>query len=309
MYAVTSNGSRVRCIGTYEEGSRGQWGGLGDRLFLQTSTGGRVAFSDEVFPVSPDDTDPVAYGLSRPTGTSVLFTSGNKRHLYKISANGKDQEDISFLRRHDDVVYHPAGMHIVAVGVDEDGTYGIHIATNAGKERHLLVLSEDAKRVYSLSFSSSGELFYAAEHENRYDVHSVALQGGPTGDVLAGGLGTHYTSDFPITKAVVSQFRPSPIAIQVGTSVGNSCPGETLVSKGRKTTVLEAGLPTEPVGWLPNGDLAYVSLDQSCDISQALHVWDGEEEHLVVEAPTAVAIRGILPDPPDPPTKVPEVIA
>jgi hypothetical protein len=312
LFAATPNGSRVRCIGAYEEGTEGNWGGLGDRLFLRSSTGGTVLFSNKTFQVTPNDTHPMAYGLSRPTGTSTLFTSGDKRRLYKVSANGKEQEDISFLRRHDEVIYHPAGMHIAAVGVDHDGTYGIHIATNTGKDPHLLVLSEDAKRVYSLSFSTIGELFYVAEHDDHYDVHSVSLEGDPSGDVeTGGGLATYYTSDRPITKAFVSQFRFSPIAIQVGTTEGNSCPSETVVSKGTNIISIgtDTGASTEPVGWLPNGDLAYVSLTGDCDTNQGVHIWDGDEERLLLDGPSAVAVRGLMPDPPDPPTKEPEVVA
>ena len=154
LYAAAPGEVQARCIGRTNEGTHPMWGGDADRLFVATSTGARVLFDEGHRDLSPSDVSPIAFGLSRPVGESVLFTSGDKRRLYKIPAAGGDTQDISFLRRHEEVIYHPAGRHILAVGVDRSGTYGIFVANNEGTEANLLVLSEDAKRVFSLTGSS-----------------------------------------------------------------------------------------------------------------------------------------------------------
>jgi hypothetical protein len=94
----------------------------------------------------------------------------------KVDAFGEEPYDISFLADHDEVVYHPAGTHVATTGTDGDGTYGVWLATNLGEEPQLLAIGEDARRIFSLGFRHDGTtLYYAAEHDDRYDVHALRL--------------------------------------------------------------------------------------------------------------------------------------
>lgn len=274
-------------------------------------------FDDRRYELNPFGAHPAALGLSRPTGTSVLFETNHLTDLVKMDAAGGDRQYVSFLERHDEAIYHPAGEHIVAAGVDDRGDYGVFVATNEGTEPHLLVLGEDAKRVYSLTFSPTGYLYYAAEHDDHYDVHGVGMEGAPSGDILESGLATFYSSESPIHEVVSSQFQPgAPLAVQVETAEG-ACetvvvtdprPGEKNAEIPLTDGILE-GRSTAPVGWLPNGDLVLEGTDDRCRSTGEVFVWDGDGTTLLATGATAVAVRGLMPDPPDPPTKEPEVIA
>src|SRR5688500_5072720 len=158
LYASSPDGSEVRCIGRSKRGVLPGWGGDADRFFLQVRVGAQVVFDDRRYELNPFGAHPAALGLSRPTGTSVLFETDHLTDLVKMDAAGGDRQYVSFLERHDEAIYHPAGEHIVAAGVDDRGDYGVFVATNEGTEPHLLVLGEDAKRVYSLTFSPTGYL-------------------------------------------------------------------------------------------------------------------------------------------------------
>jgi hypothetical protein len=60
---------------------------------------------------------------------------------------------------------------------------------------------------------------------------------------------------------------------------------------------------------MPNGDLVLAGVGNNCRYTGEVFVWDGTSTELLTTGATAVAVRGTLPDPPDPPTKVPKVIA
>ncbi|MGH2808330.1 MAG: TolB family protein [Actinomycetota bacterium] len=313
LYASSSDGEGVLCLGRAPEGGHPAWGGLGDRLFLTLSgSRGRMLFPDKDVTLEPGLMRPISFGLSRPRGLSVLFASADRRRLYKMPATGGRLEDISFLKRHDEAVYHPAGEHIAVVGERRDGKYGIFLATNLGTDPQLLVVGEDAKRIYSLSFAPNGFLYYAAEHEDRYDVHGVSLLPTPAGKVDTDRLETYYSSPDVITKVVSSPFHDEgELAIEVGTD-GDGCPSRTVLYTPRNK---EQDLPfdtltsTEPIAWMPNRDLVFTTLDdETCDTTGDVYVYDGTADLLIEDART-VAVRGIYRAAPDPPNVLPEVVA
>ena len=332
LYASSADGSEVRCIGRSKEGYLSGWGGSADRFFVATPVGAQVVFSDRRYTFNSFGAHPSALGLSRPTGTSVLFETNHFTDLVKMNATGGERQYVSFLRRHDEALYHPAGEHIVASGVDDRGRYGIFLASNEGTDPQLLVLGEDAKRVFSLTFAPDGSLYYVAEHDGRYDVHSVSMSGAGGGDIATGGLATYYSSKNEISEVVVSQFGFGPLAIRVGTNDG-ACPSKTVLwdeARGgsgsseaearanfvaRSTTPIAAdefaGDGTDPVGWLPNGDLVLTTVEgPRCDPTGDVYTWNEKQgATLITDDASAVAIRGSFPPPPDPPTKEPKVVA
>jgi hypothetical protein len=279
---------------------------------LQLSGGiSRVIFRDREAELA-SGMRPFSQGLSRPRGLSALFISADQRRLYKMPSNGGPIEDISFLKRHDEAVYHPAGEHIAVVGEDGDGTYGIFLATNLGTDPQLLVVGEDAKRIYSLSFSPAGFLYYAAEHDDHNDVHGVSLVPSGEGDVDTSPLQTYYSSPDTITKVVSSPFRDDgKLAIQIG-SEGDSCPSKTILQRRRRTIAqldVDPATSTDPIGWLPNGRLVFATLGDDCDLIEGVHTFGTDGSSLLVEGAYAVAVRGVYPSAPDPPNVLPEVVA
>ena len=335
LFSSRPNGSRVRCLVKAREGQDLRWGPAADRAFLFTSLGGRMLLPDL------ERTDRLDYipqaipqGWSRPQGTAFLWVSPDNTELVKVDAATGDVTNVTFLARTDEAIYHPAGEHILAVGEDDEGRYGIFMATNEGTEPQLLVLSEDAKRIYSMSFGRSGSLFYAAEHETHYDAHEVTFgQMGDTGEIQT-ELKTLYSSPHPISKVVVSPFenRP-PVAIQVGTEDGNSCPSRTLIwtkklgavsfrdmSDAKRANiygdvddpVLSDKLDessTEPIGWLPRGQLVVRTLGEDCDSTEGVYEWSPLTPKLLLEGARAVAVRAPYPEPPPPPEQELEVVA
>jgi len=197
-------------------------------------------------------------------------------------------------------------------GTARDGTYGLWLATNLGEEPQLLAIGEDARRIFSLSFSQDGTtIYYAAEHDHRYDVHALRLalndsegrirdaelktiQSAPTamGDVIAPLLGTH----------------------RIAYSVG-SCE-ERKVTRVWNGSVAELGgrladLSTEPIGWLPAGELLVLVRADGCSGPGALFAWHVRTDRItrLADGVGAAATRSVLPPPPPPPGSEQQVIA
>jgi hypothetical protein len=225
-------------------------------------------------------------------------------------AFGAKPFDISFLADHDEVVYHPAGTHVAVTGTDEDGTYGLWLATNLGKEHQLLAIGEDARRIFSLSFEHDGRsLYYAAEHDDRYDVHSLRLalqdEEGKTRDAK---LSTLDTADTEMGDLVTNEFTVDLVAYTVG-----SCEDKkTTRVYDRSITELGgplAGFSTEPVGWLPDGELLVIARESGCEGAGTLFSWRPEETNRLVADVSAAGVRAMLPPAPGPPGSKQEVVA
>jgi hypothetical protein len=306
LYSTQPDGSGIRCIEDLpEEGTDMGWGGQGDRVAFDTPSGGLVLLDGDEHTFQPSDPDPTFQGLSRPVGTSLVYISGDGRRLFKVPVDGGPEEDISFLKRHDEVVYHPSGTSVIAVGEDRAGIYGVFFATNEGTDVRLLAVGEDAKRIYSLAFSHDGRtLYYAAEHEDRYDLHSLALtdKKKQESDEAAAEerLRTLHSSEQPIDNVVVSEFtRRPPVAFTEG-----DC------ENGRRTSIWDHGAIEKvaggdgrfstPSGWLPDGTLAVTTSAEGCGEPGTVSLWTGGKSQALVADVSDAAIRSQLPAPPRP---------
>jgi hypothetical protein len=302
LFVAKRNSNVARCVLEIERPLDLDWGPRGDRVHfgdLRRYEGAQV--------VSLEDTAE-SISWSRPTGRAIVYVSEGR--LMKIEAFGDEPQDISFLSDHDEVVYHPAGTHIAVTGTADDGTYGLWLATNLGKEPQLLAIGEDALRIFSLSFAHDGTtLYYAAEHEDRYDVHSLrlALQD-EEGKVRDAELGTLDSAPTEMGDVVASEFAADFVAYSVG-----SC------EEGKSTRVWDGavtelggeleGLSTEPVGWLPGGQLLVLARSSGCDGDGNLYSWDGGEATRIIEGVTAAGVRAALPPPPPPPSADQQAVA
>lgn len=307
LYAAPPDGSASRCIAELGEGEGLTWGGEADRVALNTTTGGLVLSGGQRELLEPGEPGPLFQGLTRPTGTSLVYISAGGERLFKLPVKGGAPEDISFLARHDEVAYHPSGTSVIVVGQDRAGIYGIFFATNEGKDPRLLAIGEDAIRIYSLAFSHNGRtLYYAAEHQDRYDLHSLALTSGEkvgSGEaVVEKRLRTLHSDQQPIDNVVVSEFSKDP---PVAYTEGDCDSGmRAFVWNGEGVEIVgggELGVFSTPIGWLPDGSLSLLTRRVGCDQPGTLQIWQGgvPPDPLVGEVSQA-AVRALLPPPPAP---------
>jgi hypothetical protein len=302
LYVARRSGSVARCILEIPQPLDLDWGPQGDRVSFGDL---RRYEGDEV--VSLDDVAE-SVSWSRPTGRAIVYVSEGR--LMKVDAFGDQPVDISFLADHDEVVYHPAGTHIAVAGTSEDGTYGLWLATNVGKDSQLLAIGEDARRIFSLWFAHDGTtIYYAAEHDDHYDVHSLRLalqdEEGATRDAE---LGTLDSAPTEMGDVVVSEFDSENVAYTVGTC-----------EEGKRTRVWDGdvtelggeleGLSTEPVGWLPNGELLVLARQSGCEGDGTLYAWRDGGATRLVPGVSAAGVRAVLPPPPDPPASEQQAVA
>lgn len=246
---------------------------------------------------------------SRPNGTSVVYVATDGRLMKRPSAGGP-ADDISFLQRHDDVAYHPAGTHIATTGVTTKGTYGLFLATNVGTGRRLLARGERARLITGLRFSDDGQyLYYTARHgPGNWHLHRLGIGADRSFVTLDDGRsGFEYTVS-PRSARTIAWF-----------SVGDCAEGEAgkFHARGPGTSGLD--IPAElratdlrPVGWLPGRELVVASSPVSCSTTAARDVYvlgDHEPILIVEEVGASAAVRTKVPPPPPPPDEAHEVVA
>ncbi|MGH2757749.1 MAG: hypothetical protein ACRDI3_08175 [Actinomycetota bacterium] len=243
---------------------------------------------------------------SRPTGTSVVWITKEGRLMKRSSLGGK-ATDISFLARHDDVTYHPAGEHIATTGLKENGDYGLYLATNVGTEPKLLARGEEARLIISLRFDEDGRtLYYNARHGPRnWHLHSLSIGPDPFLDTLDKGA-------FPF-EYVLTPFQPNAIA---WLSPGDCAAGDPGMFKApfAKLQIPDDLRATNlhPVGWLPNGKIVVRAASTGCSTAQPGDVYVLSRKAPVLidrENYGNVSLRVKMPPPPPPPGEEQEVVA
>jgi hypothetical protein len=303
LFVARRAGRVARCVLEVPAPLDLDWGPRGDRVHF----GDLRRYEGDGVVSLTDSAESIAW--SRPTGRAIVYVSEGR--LMKVDAFGDQPLDISFLADHDEVVYHPAGTHVAVTGTADDGTYGLWLATNLGEEPQLLAIGEDAIRIFSLSFAHDGTtMYYAAEHEDHYDVHSLrlALQD-EEGEIRDAELGTLDSAPTEMGDVVVSEFVADRIAYTVG-----SC------EAGKTTRVWVdggvgelgedlAGLSAEPVGWLPGGELLVLARQSGCEGDGTLFAWSPDETTELIAGVSAAGVRAKLPPPPDPPSADQQAVA
>lgn len=283
-----------RCVAMVTVPGALEWSGGADRVLL-----GREALGPDTRrqPVA------AAHGArlarwSRPTGTSVLVVDGAGR-LRKVGQEAPDGKEISFLERHEETIYHPAGRSIVSVGEHPGLGYGLYYATNEGTEPRRLVQNEDARRIHSLAWTDSGALLFVAEHGGHTDLHRLELATGRLTTIASRTDGTY-------SAVVASPFRGGGVAYATGDCASGF--GPVQVTRGGRTIDVSAtpAARAVPVGWLPDGSLVLHGRT-SCAVPEPAPLFlvrDGQVER-IDEAAEMVAVRAVLPPPPAPPRSLP----
>jgi hypothetical protein len=317
LMGVSPDGAKRRCLADLSEGvygTSGLWNASGDRLLLGNDVLGPRLTAQRI----PREWNGE---WSRPTGTSLIRITNDGR-LEKLSLEDNSVTDISFLARHDDVAYHPAGTHLAVSGEATDGSYGVYIVTNQGTEPQLLARGEESRDVFDLVFSEGGRsLYFVADHGKKMHLHRLSLNPASEKD-----KGTVQEVEFDtlkiadsISNVVLSPFDDS-VAWMQNADCAAGLPGELGTHFFRDEAIR---VPSEladrsivPIGWLPGGKfgkLVVHARTTGCSTAQPadIHVLtDGPSHWFIAEQEVAAAsIRVTHPPPPPPPDVEQEVVA
>jgi len=290
-------GGKVTCLlDDVDAGAPGiAWNGTGERLLLGPAT---AAIEGEI--VETGFAPNAAVSWSYPTGTSVLGRGGEIDGLEKRELDTGAVVDLGFLDEIEVATYHPAGMHVVAVGEGVAG-YGIYLATNTGADPRPLALGESAPHIGDLAWTPDGRrLVFAATHDDgEHHLHLLELE--------TGQLGTLTTSDEPIGDIAVSRFGDDRVAWTQG-----ECAAATVhtaeIDDIRSLERLELDGAGDVIGWLDEGRLAVID-GEDCEGGGLVVVGAEGERQPVAEDVRAAAVRAPSPveagPPPDIPSEAP----
>jgi hypothetical protein len=224
-------------------------------------------------------------GFSRPDSQFVLFVAQDGSVLEKVAVDASGREDISFLRRHDEAVYHPAGREIAVIGEPQDEPYGIFIVDEEGRQSHRIVKSDIEDEFYALTYSADGNtLYYVRDLHDQFELHSIPV-------VTNGGAPeptTMFTSDKP--------FRPyvSTYSDQIAVREGDCETGfETSIIEGGGATPVADDGHSQPIGWTSDGQLVTAVAEDLCVMGRKidLYIGDAEERDLLVQGVYEAAVR------------------
>lgn len=308
LVGVSPDGTEERCLADFDgldlfpsAPRRTAWNGSGDRVIV----GGRALSSDLTGTRRLADEPSLEW--SRPSGTSVVWVDDDG-HLMKRSSFGGKAIDISFLARHDDVTYHPAGTHIATSGQRSDGSYGLFLATNVGTEPKLLARGEKARFIGNLAFAEDGRLlYYSARHgPKNWHLHRLLIGQKASLQTIA-----RRSTDFDY---VVSSLDPWLVAWSVMGDCAAGKPG-ILRTGYRKLEIPDELRDTNlrPVGWLSHSKLVVTSSLISCSTAapQDVYVLSRKQAPVLIaeETGASAGIRMKMPRPPPPPGEEQEVVA
>ncbi len=292
LYGLGEDGLSPRCLLEDVISTDIEWGPVGDR----------VRVGDEVV------TDSARLGLfgvtslewTSPTGSRIVGVSPGR--LWKLDLQDATEIDITFLEETDQVSYHPAGLHLLAVGTSFDGQYGMWLATNQGTEPSLLAFDEGAT-LSEPAWTWLGEPLFVANHSNEgWHLHRVELtsDGALEGPVLV-------ESETNIDMLKPSSHDPVMLAYRVGGVQGESC------VEGSHVAVRSVDLPeplstitSAPVGWLSTERLLVLAYPDGCDSPADLWTFSAGlcpgsvyGASMIISGVDGAAAR--QPDPPPPP--------
>jgi len=307
LMGASPDGTSQRCLAHLADLDVGDFG----PVTSWNAPSDRVLIESQVLSSDLSATSELAIGASpvwsRPTGTSVVWID-DEGHLMKRSSFGGRATDISFLARHDDVTYHPAGTHVATSGRRENGDYGLFLATNIGTEPKLIARGEKARFITNLEFSEDGQrLYYTARHgPGNWHLHRLLMGSNPVLETLA-----KKETDFDYS---VAWFTWMYYAAFSGGDCAAGQPGELKID-GPKMQIPDELQRSNlrPVGWLSGSRLVVTSSPVSCSTAAPQDIYvlrsKGSPVLIAEEVGASVAIRQKMPPPPPPPGEEQEVVA
>ncbi|HEY5889892.1 MAG TPA: hypothetical protein VIW94_04210 [Acidimicrobiia bacterium] len=294
FYTLGPDNSAPRCLLEEVTSTDVRWNPTGTALIA-----GKTAVGDDFEYSYPLATD---LSWTFPTGSSVVVFTTDQ--LWKVAVDDGTQTDITFLAVTDAVAYHPAGEHLLAVGTDLSGQYGLWLATNQGTDPLLLAFDEGAT-LSDPAWTWLGEPVFVAAHDDGVShIHRVELtsEGGFDGPIIV-------ESDAPLDMLIPSPFDPIMLAYRTGGMSGESC------VDGSHVAVSNVDVPeplnswtTSPVGWLPEERLLVLAYPDGCDspadlwsFSPGLCPGSVYGAFPVIAGVSGAAARAPVPVPPPPP--------
>ncbi len=294
LYALGPDSSSPRCLLDRVASADLRWNPTGTALVIGTTAVGPD------FEYSP----PEATGLSwtHPTGSSVVAFTADR--LWKVAIDNGTETDITFLATTDAVAYHPAGEHLLAIGTDFTGQYGMWLATNQGTDPLLLAFDEGAI-LSDPAWTWLGEPIFVAVHDDGMShIHRVELtaEGGFDGPIIV-------ESDEALDMLIPSPFDPIMLAYRTAGTPGARC------VEGAHVAVSNVDVPeplnswtTNPVGWLPGERLLVMAYPDGCEspgdlwsFSPGLCPGSVYGAFPVIAGVDGAATRAPVPAPPPPP--------
>ncbi len=294
MYGLGPDGLSPQCLVDGVDSSDLLWGPQGDQLIIGvTALGPNFEFAP-----------PSASGLrwTHPTGSSVVAFTDDR--LWKVAVDDGTEINITFLARTDAVAYHPAGEHILAIGTDFNGQYGMWLATNQGTDPVLLAF-DDGATLSDPAWTWLGEPIFAATHDDGTShIHRVELtsEGDFDGPILV-------DSDLVLDMLIPSPFDPIMLAYRTAGSPGMRCVdgAHVAVSNVDVPEPLSSWTAT-PIGWLPGERLLVMAYPDGCEspgdvwsFSPGLCPGSVYGVFPVVAGVDGAAVRVPAPVPPPPP--------
>ncbi len=239
------------------------WSPTGDRILADPS----VAVGPTQSRRTGFEATDASVSWSQPTGKAYIDVDPVTHRLMWHSAVNTDTLDISFLARTDEAIYHPAGKAIAAVGVDENGQYGVWLASNRGKNRTLITAIDDpTTQATGLSFSADGRTLYFVHRA----VHALNLFG-----LFLNEIGTEGQFDANVTvsqvdDAVAWTTGPCDTTGSLVTRVNQNDPQDLRTIAGSPFATNSSLIP---VGWLAGERLVIAARTTGCDGPADVWTW------------------------------------
>ena len=269
------------------------WGPLGDRVVLRNLQVRGVG--------NPVSRPAVAGGAtyfswSRPTGTTVIFTKGDRHFLMRADMGKAGTQDITPVpgKTYGDMAYHPSGLAIGFVTTDASGSQ-IAMSTNLGQSAVTLVQADQGTTFPHLVFAHDGKgLFYSIEKKDgTHALGRYELESGSVDPKL-------WTGDAPVADMVELGGVPG-LALTLGATCETHRAVFTALD-GSPDVKLDPGVggPVSVVGRLDADRFAVAA--GGCGEPQDLYLVhrSGAAPQLLVKGADAAALRIAEPTPPPP---------
>jgi hypothetical protein len=297
LLGVSPDGHGQHCLAYLKAVAVAHWAAPGDRALLGTT---RALLPAGAHPTGFTDKDQLTWS---PAGRSLLAVTPKGELLREPSAGGKP-EDLTFLNRHETTLYHPSGRAIVSVGDGTEG-YGIYLADTTGHLLATLAEGHTARHIGPLAWTANGDLLFAAQHDDRWDLHRLQLGGAGALTTVASTPSTNQ----PIGDLVASPFPDGGVAWRQG-----DCTHATLTTKVLRNSQ-PVPLPPElatatPTDWLADGTLVLQTDTPTCPPTHRARprgtVYAFKDGHPtpVASTPSEAAVRIVLPPGPDLPSAI-----